>query len=159
MCWHWYFGKFLYVRLGVVQPGSWPGWNKHLHMVLSCQRPEGGVGTQDAQTVKKSIRRAPVSSLSGHKRVHHLDLVCDIIMLSFRTLAGWVRWSHRARHWIDVLIWRQDWEQGRFGASCLVVISGSRHGLVSLGIGCSWHSSSWQWPAVAVRIYVSTDAM
>ena len=45
---------------------------------------------------------------------------------------------------IEVLIWRQDWAQGRFGAGCLVAISGSRHGLVSLGIGCSWHSSSWQ---------------
>ena len=80
------------MRLGVVQPGSWPGWNKHSHMVLSCQRPESAPRTLErhsspgAQTVKKYIMRAPVSSLSGHKRVHHLDLVCDIIRLSFRDI-------------------------------------------------------------------------
>ena len=46
----------MYVRLGVVQPGSWPGWNKHSHMVLSCQRPKGGVGTQDTGAALQSWR-------------------------------------------------------------------------------------------------------
>ena len=44
------------MRLGVVQPGSWPGWNKHSHMVLSCQRREGGVGTQDTGAELQSWR-------------------------------------------------------------------------------------------------------
>ena len=48
--------RALNVRLGVVQPGSWPGWNKHSHMVLSYQRPEWGIGTQDTGAALQSWR-------------------------------------------------------------------------------------------------------
>ena len=142
---------FRNVRLGVVQPGSWPGWNKHSHMVLSCQRPEGGVGTQDTGAALQSWR-------SNCKEVYNESSCIFALWPQTGPSLGPRVWHHKVvipGHWqveyvgrivqgIEVLIWRQDWAQGRFGAGCLVAISGSRHGLVSLGIGCSWHSSSWQ---------------
>ena len=88
--------------------GSSPAWfmagmEQALSYGSQLSTPRGGelaprtlerYSSPGAQTVKKSIMRAPVSSLSGHKRVHYLDLVCDIIRLSFWDIG----WSHRARH-------------------------------------------------------------
>ena len=113
--------------------------------------PEWGVGTQDTGAALQSWR-------SNCKEVYYESSCIFALWPQTGTSLGPRVWHYKVvipRHWqveyvggivqcIVVLIWRQDWGQGWFGAGCLVVISGSRHGLVSLGIGCSWHSSSWQ---------------
>ena len=80
--------------------------------------------------------RALSSSLSGHTQVPYLA--------PYVTFQGTLFWDAKSICCIVVytsVAWDQDWELGTDSWTLAILswLLESRHGLVSLGIGCSWH--------------------